>query len=99
MEECTYDRDKFMEIFCVNMTSTEQTVDKINTTVFEIGSLPRLIEYVDLQYCDLPYLTISSFRFLSQLQNLSIWYSSIKRLASAEEPISTNEANGMYLLI
>lgn len=99
MQECIYDVNKFMEISCSNMTSMEQIIDRINTTVNQEGSLTRLIETVKLRYCELPELKINSFRFFSQLQNLEIIKSNISKLSSGEEVLNINETNGMYFFI
>lgn len=93
MQDCTYNVDKFMELVCFKMTSVEQLIDKINTTVIGQNSLPHLIKFLQLLECEFSNLTINSLRFLSELDEVRIDNSIIKRLASAEEP---NEKNGMH---
>lgn len=88
-----------MEIVCSNMTSIEQIINNINTTVVELGSVPRLIESLGLDYCELPSLTIDSFRFLSRLQTITVSDSNITELSSAKETLNTDDTNGRYAFL
>lgn len=82
---CLYDVDEFTKISCFNITSTKQIIDKINSTLVQYKSVPRIIEKVELKHCDIINLTINSFREFSQLQQLEIADSYVRSLSSSEE--------------
>ncbi|KAF2900481.1 hypothetical protein ILUMI_05707 [Ignelater luminosus] len=64
------------------MISFEDTINKINATLTQDNSIPRLIEYLELIYCEFPDLEINSLlRFLPELKEIRISeYSDIKNL-------------------
>ncbi|KAF2900480.1 hypothetical protein ILUMI_05706 [Ignelater luminosus] len=91
-QECNYNANKFTEISCSYMTSLEEIRNKINDTLNQYGPVERLIEYLELQNCELTNLTLYSLRFFPNLKEIYIIDSKISKL-SCEEDLTTNSMN------
>lgn len=98
-QECYYNVDRFEEINCSNLNSSEYIIENINTTLYKYNSLPELINSVELNNCTFSNLALSSFRFLSHLEKLKIELSNINTLSSEEAGAayygSTTNTNGL----
>lgn len=85
-QDCSYDINRFEEITCFNMTSAEQIRDVIAAIMTQHNSLPRLIEFLELDQWKLSQFSIPSLKhFLPELKQIRTYNSNIKRLTYEKE--------------
>ncbi|KAF2886069.1 hypothetical protein ILUMI_20104, partial [Ignelater luminosus] len=87
-----YDINEFQKITCFSMMSVKQIRDGISSTLMQHNSIPRVIEFLEIDQWDLSHFSIASLKFLlPELKQITTYNSNIKKLSYDEE------ANELYM--
>ncbi|KAF2899165.1 hypothetical protein ILUMI_07010, partial [Ignelater luminosus] len=92
LQECYYNpvRDQTATL-CTHITTNEELRNQINETLFPYGNITWIIERLELRDCDMLNLTINEWRFLPQLQEITIWESNIRTLSFGHPDETMND--------